>query len=841
MALYLKPFQEKVISELKSFFNVLVTNREAVYKLPEDMRDEYPWVHRSFNKAGITHFFDDAKNGLGEYYPRFCLKVPTGGGKTLLAVEAIREYQNIYAKRKTGLVVWIVPSETIYTQTVNKLKDKSDFYRQLLDQSSGGKTIIAEKGQVLKKQDIEENLVILFLMEQSVKKSNAKEALKVFRDSGAYDSFFPEDNRFDLHRELLNKIKNLDTFMGVESFAPQIKTSLGNIVRLTNPLIIIDEFHKIFTDLAKQTIDNLNPSMVLGLSATPKNDMNILVEITGMELKEAEMIKLDMHLYPPVVADWQQMLLELKNRRDLLEKVSVEYKKETGTYIRPIALIQAERTGKEQRGKGFVHSLDVKEYLISLGVPDYQIAIKTSSQNDIEDVNLLSSDCEIRYIITKEALKEGWDCPFAYVLGIIPNVNSNTGTTQLVGRILRQPYVKKTGVVELDESYVYFANGETHSILNQIKGGFENEGLGDLVSKVQAKDNTTAYTTIEVKIKENFKDKYQHSFYLPLLLIKTESNKYRKFNYYLDILPNLDFTNADIKTYLLDSVIPSLSDQNKLKIESIITLEAGDLSHHEISYKGKDIATTEAVDLNYLTQRLTEVIANPFKAREYAEKVKNILNDCLDEKVILENFGYLVSQVLNFYVKQRDIEEETLFKKLLSDKKVTLGVSTEKETGYMLPSKDYISVNPLLKSNYKNYLFEEIESASLNSLEESVAKTLDVQTNILWWLRNKTSKGWYAIQAWKPDKIRPDFIATRKNDRNELEMLYVIESKGKHLVGNENTEYKKKVFEMLNSQNIEEVVTASLITVKPNTNVSYEFIKEDKDTDEIRQIRVLFP
>ena len=54
--------------------------------------------------------------------------------------------------------------------------------------------------------------------------------------------------------------------------------------------------------------------------------------------------------------------------------------------------------------------------------------------------------------------------------------------TQLVGRILRQPYAKKTGIPELDESYVFFATGHTQEVLELVKKGFEDEGLGDVIA-----------------------------------------------------------------------------------------------------------------------------------------------------------------------------------------------------------------------------------------------------------------------------------------------------------------------------------------------------------------------
>src|SRR3989344_349608 len=296
--MFLKNYQIKVVGELKRFFqtsretkDVIETARKA---LPENMRHSLNWVQTAF--ATLHKPYNDTSiNGFGNYYPRICIKVPTGGGKTLLAVEAIREYKNLFAQKRTGLVVWIVPSETIYSQTVQKLRDKSNYLRQLLDQCSGGNTFILEKGQRLNTQDIEENLVLLFVMIQSISRKNAKEALKVFQDSCGYESFFPPDSRYDLHKQIMEQMPNLDVISDADSAFPQIRTSLGNAIRMSKSFIIIDEIHKAFSEQARQTIDNLNPEMVLGLSATPKDEMNILVKVTGLELKNADMVKLDMH------------------------------------------------------------------------------------------------------------------------------------------------------------------------------------------------------------------------------------------------------------------------------------------------------------------------------------------------------------------------------------------------------------------------------------------------------------------------------------------------------------------------------------------------------------------
>ena len=359
--MYLKRYQERVVGELSHFFETCAEKKAEMAKIlatvPEEMRSKIPanWVENAFEALELG-YYDKPKNGLSNYYPRSVVKVPTGGGKTLLAIEAIKEYQKRFAKKQHGLVVWIVPSETIYTQTIRQLKDKSHHLRQLIDQSSGGNTIILEKGQKLTQNDIAENLVILFVMIQSVSRANNKEALKVFQDSGGYEGFFPPDHRYDLHQKIIEQYPNVDYFEYMGNKA--VKSSLGNAIRVSNPLIIVDEIHKVFTPTAKKTIDNLNPEMIIGFSATPKNGMNIVSRVSGLELKEEEMIKLDMHIIPPVGEDndWKGMIRRIKDHREALENEAIAYQRQSGKYIRPMALIQAEATGKDQRGKGRGHA-----------------------------------------------------------------------------------------------------------------------------------------------------------------------------------------------------------------------------------------------------------------------------------------------------------------------------------------------------------------------------------------------------------------------------------------------------------------------------------------------------
>jgi type III restriction enzyme len=844
--IFLKDYQDKVVRELENFFSTAYTKKadiaRALQSVPENLRStlaNVDWVEQTFNQM-MKPYHDKCSNGLNAHYPRIVLKVPTGGGKTLLAVEAIRAYHNLFAKKRTGLVVWIVPTETIYSQTVEKLRDKSHHLRQLLDQCSGNRTVILEKGQRLTTHDIENNLVVLFVMIQSISRANNKEALKVFQDSGGYESFFPADNRYDLHSELLRQFPNLDFISALGTTAPLIKTSLGNAVRISRPFIIIDEIHKVFSDTARKTIDTLNPEMVLGLSATPKKEMNILIAITGLQLKDADMVKLDMHIFPPASKqknDWQAMVREIKGHREKLEQKANTHQKKTGIYIRPIALIQVEQTGKDQRGKGRVHSLDIKEYLINLKVNLDEIAIKTSSQNDIEDVNLFSPDCPVRFIITKEALREGWDCSFAYILGVIPNVNSDTSITQLIGRILRQPNAKKTGVAELDESYVYYAKGDTRQMIERVSDGFRNEGLEDLVTKIQIQNNEQVNPIKTVRVKKEFGKKYSNAFYLPVWVMVDEKERKRRFSYDMDIKSALPLGEFLPSKEQIERIKESLSDENKEKTAYIFTLD--EESKVKVVGESVDVLEDEHINIEYLTRRYAEIIQNPFLARRCAERHVDLLKKKIGTERVEEHFGHISAMLYEFLSEEKQKQEEKIFLSLLTKGKLVLAVSDDEELRFHIPQTDIITVGRE-PNTYEYYLFDDVELSSMNSLERKVGDTLDKQEKILWWFRNKVGKNWYSIQGWQQYRIRPDFIAAKKAEGGKLELLYILESKGEHLTGNADTVYKQKVMELMTSQtrkgNVQYQQSEMFKGIKVGEKAEFYIVEQSQEEEEIKKL-----
>jgi type III restriction enzyme len=630
-----KEYQVKTLSRVKQYLDLLyelrVKNEQIIREFGSDASIDFP--SKAWSKLeGMYDVYHSRRDGLGRPLPCFCLKVPTGGGKTFLAVKTIDLININYLKKRTGLILWIVPTTQIYRQTLKSLRDRDHPYRQHLDIASAGRTVILEKGDTFSPIDVAENLIVFMLMLPSANRKT-KEVLRMFKDSGGFADFFPPEDDLEANTKLLEKIPNLDTFEKQSAFwGKQIKTSLGNTLRILNPAIILDEGHKAYSETAQDTLCGFNPSIIVELSATPPNKSNKLVDITGLELDREEMIKFDLHIFNKANPDWRETILETHNHLEILRGKANEYRENSGNYIRPICLVQVERTGKDQRSAKYIHAEDVREHLINVvGLQPEEVAVKTSEKDELKEVDdvggLMSENCRIRYIITKQALQEGWDCAFAYCLAILTRPGSKTALTQLVGRILRQPFAKKTGVKELDESYVFCYQQKGAVLLEEIRKGFRGEGLGDLTGRIaMTEDDKQAQGEIIANVREKFK-KAADKIILPVFAIRDGSD-WRKVSYEMDIASRIPWKDTDISPMFELNL--SMLEQKDL--EQVASLSED--IERVIELRQKTELKTGALSLDpvFLSRHLLDIVPNPWIAHEFGKTVLKELIDRYDEK-----------------------------------------------------------------------------------------------------------------------------------------------------------------------------------------------------------------
>lgn len=453
----LKTYQKNVIADLTRFL-ALLTEKQDIGKAYTTLWTEKN-VPVGFN--GMPYY-----NNVIPGVPNVCLKVPTGGGKTFLAASAIKPVFDSMPQQRSKAVVWLVPSDAILEQTLNALTDSSHPYRQRIDADFSGHVEVYSKEQLLCGQNfnptaVSEQLSVFVLSFDSFRTSK-KDGRKAYQENGYLAQF----TRYRTDTDAL--LKGADD------------TALIQVIRTLNPVVIVDESHHATSALSIEMLENFRPCFVLDLTATPKHGSNIIAFVDAAQLKRENMVKLPVIVYNRRTQD--DVYFDALHIRDRLEAEAIRARATSGRYIRPIVLFQAQaKTGVES-----VTYDKIRKALLDCGVPEDQIAIKTADRNELKGIDLKSETCPIRFIITVNALKEGWDCPFAYVLATVANRTSTIDVEQILGRVLRLPDAKKNTCDALNISYVLTSSADFHATLEKVVSGL---GIAGFSSRdVYAKD-----------------------------------------------------------------------------------------------------------------------------------------------------------------------------------------------------------------------------------------------------------------------------------------------------------------------------------------------------------------
>ena len=431
----LKRYQRQVLRDIEAFIDQCNVRRDIAKAFHAF------WLNKGFEPMEGTELKPYQTDIPG--VPRVTVKVPTAGGKTFIACNALEKIFSTLEVGKPKVVVWFVPSEPILQQTLTRLKDSADPYRKRIDALFGGAVGVYDKEELLRGTNfdpvtVREQLTIAVL---------------------SIDSFAATDKE---SRRVRRENENLQEFG---------RNSLIEVLASLNPVVIIDESHNFRSELRVDTLRDLNPSFILELTATPRESANVISFIDAKQLKDEHMVKLPVIVYNQ--RNKTDLMLNAIQLRNNLENHAKEAESRGGKYIRPIVLFQAQpRTSDDSE------TFDkIKETLVDIGIPEEQIKIKTAGKDELKGVDLMSRDCPVRYIITINALKEGWDCPFAYILASLANRTSKIDVEQILGRILRLPYTKESECEFLNMGYVLTSSNDFEQTITGIIEGLQNSGF----------------------------------------------------------------------------------------------------------------------------------------------------------------------------------------------------------------------------------------------------------------------------------------------------------------------------------------------------------------------------
>ncbi len=863
----LKDYQRRVIERYDDYTQALYAERQKAEKalkaleeagvdIPDGIGD---WPKNAWKKNETVLPRVKTQMGLKipEYVQRYdarkrsiphvCLKVPTGGGKTLLATECVGRVQTDFLKRQTGLVLWVVPTVQIYRQTWKALANREHPYRQTLERASGGRVKVLEKDDPFTKSDTENYLCVMLVRLAATNRANNKDFLKIFRDAGKYTSFFPEPDDFTANNDLLNAYPDLETndlgdagaFVSVS-----VKQSLVNTLKMLRPVVVIDEGHKAYSDNTRDSLNNFNPSFILELTATPnfkRHVSNVLVDVSGLDLKDEQMIKLPINIINTKNGDWQNTLTMAHGRLTELANKAHDLQAEDGRYIRPIMVVRVERTGKDQRDGQKIHALDARDYLIErLSVKEEEIRIKSSEKDELGDTDLFDPLCPVKYIITKEALQEGWDCSFAYILALLDNTTARTAMTQMVGRVLRQPDARSTSMETLNQCYVFCYDQDVSVAVDNVRKGLEEEGMTGLSEFVKAEGmgGNAEGQGAELRLiarSEKFKEL---KVFLPKVLHK-EGKGWRDINYDRDILSHIPWHDLtfDIEHFLDAKDVP-LTTETSVDVDLINQQGEFDLV---TKIQRHDVWVEKKLDLAFLSRPLMDVIPNPWQAtRILLKAIEDLKGKERTEEMIYNGRLHLLDSMKR-HLKHRVHEcSEAIFRSKLKSGDVVFRLVTNgnKDLNFQIAHELKVMARQNERKLFKesgdkveNSLFEMVFEKDLNNLEKDFALYLSDSEVITWWHRMVARQD-YSLQGWQRNKIYPDFVACANNDR-----LLVLETKGLQLKGNDDTEYKTRLFEMLTHYH-KEVVETGVISLASDDEkqISLHMLMEDDWKDRIAEI-----
>nr|WP_319401704.1 DEAD/DEAH box helicase family protein [uncultured Carboxylicivirga sp.] len=452
----LKPYQQQVINDLDKFLEYLNTfqdSAKAFNQFWEDKVGKYQ-ANLDGSYSGMRPYKNNIPGAT-----HIAIKVPTAGGKTFIACNALHSIFKSFDVTRPKAVVWLVPWSNLLQQTAGHLSNPTHPYREKLNALFGNRVEVFEKEELLQgagfnPTSAKEQLNIFVFNFSSIRiNSTKKDDRKVYEQNGALEQF-----RGFVDKDLV--IDDTD------------ETALINVIRSLNPVVVVDESHNAESVLSVEMLNNLNPSVVLDLTATPKENSNIISFVNAMALKKEHMVKLPVIVYNHHKKE--EVITSALHLQRQLELLAIEEEKVTGKYIRPIILFQAQSNIKGKDNTTYIH---IKEQLTKLRIPEEQIKIKVSGLDELKGINLMAKDCEVRYIITVNALKEGWDCPNAYILASLADKSSAVDVEQILGRVLRQPHVTKHQSPLLNLSFVLSASSKFQETLDNIVKALQDSGF----------------------------------------------------------------------------------------------------------------------------------------------------------------------------------------------------------------------------------------------------------------------------------------------------------------------------------------------------------------------------
>ncbi len=713
---------------------------------------------------------------MSEQMPFVCLRIPTGGGKTLVAAHAAVVAAKDYLHDDAPVFLWVAPSNAIVEQTLKSFRNREHPCRKVLAESFNSVNCLSiDEAFRANKHDMDSGATVIVTTWQSFNiRADKQDKRKVYDENGDLMPHF--DN-------IPGKFRGM-----VQDKDGEIVYSLVNALKLKCPIIIEDEAHNARGEQFYESLANFNPVCFLEFTATPETNhnpainrygSNILFRVSARELKEAGMIKMPINL--ETVADWQENIRTAVTKREELEKEA----KKLSEYIRPIVLYQA-----QSKGRGNEATVEViREILINnFHIPEEQIAVYTSGKKELKDIDLLSDKCQLRHIITVRALAEGWDCSFAYILCTMANSQTSNPVEQILGRILRLPRATPTSIDKLNESYAYSSGGDFYNVARSLKdalvkgAGFQEDEAADFIKKHSNESGPLFVQNNEIANRKLPKDIKPSP--VPFLAV-SENGKLQFLEpiHCLDVSWNIAKEEPDVSAF--EQMINFVrSEKGKLDIDESDKIK---IFHSYIIGKREQKMLLEA-DKKWTNEALVAWLDNSFKHLDIVQRQTTPyilaairqLRERYELPELVRYRYYIKTVIENAIAKLRQKEYKKGYQSILDGiGEQQLKVSDEYAFDFnrQLYKTRWNCENIV---SFGKHFFPEVGELKDEGEEWECAKHINDMEEVEMWVRNLDKRGFSLTTS--TGAFYPDFVCWLKDGR-----ILIVEYKGRHLEGNART------------------------------------------------------
>lgn len=752
--LKLKRYQQRVLDELGEYLQLAVAKGDADLAFYERVRQQYRPIS---DLPGL---------------PYVCIRLPTGGGKTLVACHSVGITARHYLQQDYPLVLWLVPTNTIREQTLKALRDRRHPYRQVLDADFDGRVTAMDVRDALflSRSTLEGGTCIVVSTLAALRREDT-EGLKAYESNGALMDHFT-----GLPREVEALLDKLDG---------QVVYSLANLLRLHRPMVIVDEAHNARTSLSFETLARFNPACIVEFTATPANDSNVLVTASAAQLYDEAMIKLPIKLH--AYSNWQQVLEEAIRQRELLEELARQEEATSGEHLRPIVLVQAQPRSR-------THDTLTIEVLAKALQEDYkidesQIAIATGDQREIEGVDLFDPNCPIRFILTVRALAEGWDCSFAYILCSVAQIRSSTAVEQILGRVLRLPYASRKATPELNRAYAYVTSQDFDTTARSLTDALVDNGFERYEADTALEMPTQLDLPLFQYVRRQAPADLGVPFQVPQLTILYDGQRELFEETYLPIQWELAKCDPILSEEEFRSEPPAgagieiyLADDETLKHRFIGNL------HAQLSL----LERTRGWTANELAIWLDHNIPHPDVPQTQSAFFLRRMIDHL-----VEGRGLDLDQLVRRRFRLRDVAQAKIdhfrqearragFQEALSPE-MRPALEVAPQFAFRFPPDSY-PANWYYDGrwNWDKHYYLPVGELKDDTEEYECARLIDTLPQVKHWVRNLDRRGfWFQIST---QKFYPDFVAELTDGRD-----LIVEYKGSHLYTSDESKEKRAV------------------------------------------------